>query len=493
MFWWICCFLLIAETSHAQCPLKDYPVTDNSAPVIIAGGGLTGLIAAYELQKAGIASIVLEKEIRVGGRVDTIYYPDGATAEAHMEEYWQHTPNKELLDELNVPVMISCPHPSVIIDGKVLPQGGKCGKKYFDSMFTKEESAALKKWNDKTWALYHQLHATFFQGKPMPANLKEFMNISFAEYVKRAALPRKVSEWIRITLEPEISIGWDHISALDGIDESRILLESPEGYGEMNYHVAGGNNGYINALESKLPKGSIRLDARVTKIEQDSNQVIVTYLDQETKTSKTVKGLYALVTVPLFAIEKISFSPPLPKETQQAISTTRFSSYVKIHFRVKREAEKLWQQYGKDGLFTLYTDSELGAIYNATDFEEQLSKDHDLIITLLAHKETAKEWSRLPPDQVLHLAKAKLDKMFPGFSNYITSEQVHQYPTAIAYWPFELKRSRFDDLAVALRKPFDRIQIGGDTTENSHSEGAAQAAIRMSDFLIDMCGKATKN
>lgn len=70
---------------------------------------------------------------------------------------------------------------------------------------------------------HHQLHATFFQGKPMPANLREFMKISFAQYVKQGDLPRK-------------------------------------------------------------------------------------------------------------AIDKISFSPPLANEMQKTISTTRFSSYVKIHF-----------------------------------------------------------------------------------------------------------------------------------------------------------------
>jgi monoamine oxidase len=67
-------FLLFVVGAHAQCPLKEYPVTDHSAPVIIIGGGLTGLIAAYELRKAGISSMILEAEDRVGGRVDTIYY-----------------------------------------------------------------------------------------------------------------------------------------------------------------------------------------------------------------------------------------------------------------------------------------------------------------------------------------------------------------------------------------------------------------------------------
>ena len=58
------------------------------------------------------------------------------------------------------------------------------------------------------------------------------------------------------------------------------------------------------------------------------------------------------------------------------------------------------------------------------------------------------------------------------------------YPTSVAYWPVREGRSRFDALARELRRPQGRIWIGGDTTENSHSEGAVQAALRMAGQLI---------
>ena len=58
------------------------------------------------------------------------------------------------------------------------------------------------------------------------------------------------------------------------------------------------------------------------------------------------------------------------------------------------------------------------------------------------------------------------------------------YPTAVAYWPLELGRSRYDALAQELRRPQGRVWIGGDTTENSHSEGAVQAAQRMAREIV---------
>jgi monoamine oxidase len=94
------------------------------------------------------------------------------------------------------------------------------------------------------------------------------MRISFADFVARDRLPRKVSEWIRVTVEPEMAIEWDAISALDGIDEMRLFLDSPDGFGEKNYHVAGGNTRFIEALAARLKPSQITTSARVTAIER---------------------------------------------------------------------------------------------------------------------------------------------------------------------------------------------------------------------------------
>ncbi len=81
-----------------------------------------------------------------------------------------------------------------------------------------------------------------------------------------------------------------------------------------------------------------------------------------------------------------------------------------------------------------------------------------------------------------------LDALFPGIGREVKLAEIFPYPTAVAYWPLSLGRSRFDDLAAALRTPEGNVWIGGDTTENSHSEGSVQAAQRMAAQVIAAVG-----
>ncbi len=54
---------------------------------------------------------------------------------------------------------------------------------------------------------------------------------------------------------PRSSQGWrsrNKIAALDGIDEMRLFLDTPEGFGEKSYYVRDGNTRFTEALASRL-------------------------------------------------------------------------------------------------------------------------------------------------------------------------------------------------------------------------------------------------
>jgi monoamine oxidase len=456
-------------------------VTD--APVVIVGGGLTGLTVAYELRKAGIEALVLEASPRLGGRIQTISFADGATAEAHMEEYFERNPAVPLLRELGLPLIEDVAHSTVRLEGRIRPyQGDGDRDTYLAGVFDAAGREAFLRWNAEAWRLYEALHESHYSGRPLPAELVALTGVSFADWVKGAGLPTAVSEWIRVTTEPEMAIEWDQISALDGIDEVRLFLDTPDGFGEKNYHVEGGNTRFVEALASHLPRDHLITSARVTAIEQDDRGVRLRVLMADSRYVE-VTGRMAVVTVPVSHLGRIQFSPDLSAEKQRAIATTRMGSYIKVNFRMAPGASRYWTIDGENAL-TLLSDSPAGSIYDVTDLQEAGTEEREGVLTLLLHARFARALMSEPADVIHERSADALDALFPGVRPHIRSSEIFVYPQAVAYWPLELGRSRFDDLANALREPQGRLYIGGDTTEDSHSEGAVVAALRMTRAIV---------
>ncbi|MCX2743344.1 FAD-dependent oxidoreductase [Mangrovivirga sp. M17] len=73
--------------------------------IIIVGGGLTGLVAAYTLQQNGINNfLLLEAQSRFGGRIDTLYHE---SLPIELGPTWVHANHFELLEllkDLGIPV-----------------------------------------------------------------------------------------------------------------------------------------------------------------------------------------------------------------------------------------------------------------------------------------------------------------------------------------------------------------------------------------------------
>ena len=54
--------------------LGQIPATEHGAEVAVIGGGLSGIVAAYELMKMGLKPVVYEAD-QIGGRLRTVGFP----------------------------------------------------------------------------------------------------------------------------------------------------------------------------------------------------------------------------------------------------------------------------------------------------------------------------------------------------------------------------------------------------------------------------------
>jgi monoamine oxidase len=225
----------------------------------------------------------------------------------------------------------------------------------------------------------------------------------------------------------------------------------------------------------------------VTTIERVADGgVRVRYLRDGLRYGEIAAGA-VVVTAPVYSLQTIQFLPPLSEAKTRAIKTARYGAYVKVHLVVDEAVEPLWKDQNGDSVLTLLSDSPAGSIYEASDFQDTLQatkRSPDRILTLLMHARFARDMLKLSADEMREHAVKSLDAIFPGVARHVKRAEIFVYPTAVAYWPVALKRSRFDADAVELRRPEGNIYIGGDTTEDSHSEGAVQAGMRMAAQLI---------
>ncbi len=468
------------------------PTTDS---VVVVGGGLGGLVVAHELARAGVDCRVLEAAGRPGGRVESTTYPDGVSAEAHMEEFWESNPIRPLLDELGLPLVEDVAHSSVVIDGRLHPYCGDGDRdQYLSGIFDDPEREEFLLFNARASGDLRTLEEA--GGRLSGAgHLTDLARTSLAEHVRHVVPLRRVREWIRIVVESETAVGWEQICALDGLAELAPFLDTDTGFGETNAHVVGGNDRLVEALVARLPDGTIRTGTRVVGVREDRDAVVICHRDTAGVDALTRAGRVVLM-VPTWSLSEIDLGGTLGARARHAVDSTGAGSYVKVLVRLRREALSLWECHGP-GLFTLLTDAAVGCLY-LTD----PGQPRDLVLTMLVPGRHAVRLSGCHRDDIGRMAVQSLvrhrlvwdgdvrpRRWSAGLEALVTDVQVHDYPRAVAYWPVDRGRSRFDADSWALREPHGRVHVGGDTTESSHSDGAVRSAYRIaSQILADLGG-----
>ncbi len=441
--------------------------TDSKSDVIIVGAGLSGLSTAYKLKKEGITFKILELTPRVGGRARTAKYQDGIKVEAGLAEFWESNPAVELIKELKLPYHESLTYSSAMIQGKIYPFTQNSNEEFLKFIFTEKERNALYKWNSQISKYLHQI-----KEKKFDKNLWALQNISLAEWIGKSGLPKKVQEWIRVSLEVEIGTTWDAISALDGIAEWHIFI----GKGEAPFELDNGNESLIGALADSVGRENIGLGMQVVRMKNLSDGVEVEAMDTSTFKHYIYKAKYAVSTIPLFRLAEVQIEPALTAERQQAIGTQTWGSYFTAHVFFDPAANKYWTTKKNESVLPILSDGPLGVIYSATSEK----KEGPVVVNLLITGPAAEKFNfrGMLMDQIRPELNQAFEKLWPGSSKLIKKYEFFRYhPRAIASWP--VGRSRFDKLSESLRKPQGQIYFAGDFTESSHSDGAVLSAIRV--------------
>lgn len=324
------------ELLHEPMPPRD---RRRPKQVCVIGGGIAGLVAAYELKNLGHDVTLLEADERCGGRILT----------------WRfNASNYGELGAMRIPLDHLC----------VWEYIRKFGLQ--DTRFVQDNVKAFyhlrgKRFRREPWNPVHppsrnlyRLRSSKYEKNPALV-LNEWIANQFKRLLTSEqwdvfnpapTLPtirkfEKYSVWQRIqgmlTAPPADRAffrneEWEYIGRATGIlwDEKNSYLEAlvasrPHFYTSM-YTIVGGMERLVEAFEKKLTK-EIQRSAPVTDIALDSKGVRVRW--NSGGQSRENRFEYVISTVPAGATVRIQFSPALPAEKYEALTNLSYQSAAK--------------------------------------------------------------------------------------------------------------------------------------------------------------------
>jgi len=302
--------------------------------VIVLGGGLAGLCAAYELQGQGHQVTVLEAQLRPGGRVRTLResFAPGLYAEAGAEQIPQ-------VHELTQ-------HYANVLDLKLLANAVTGMRSFYHVRGRRIIPGASTVWPFDLTNEERQLGLSGLARKYIEAATQQALAAGFAQQPVRAMEAwdaHKPGAWLRSLGASQgaaelltLGFGMNFGSA------ASYLLHRLNALGSrMSYRIEGGNDRLPHELSKRV---TVRYGTPVVKVNQDERAVRVFLRGGEPLSADRV-----VCTLPCPVIGKIFEDARLSQAKQRAIREQYYSRTVKVFLQSRT---RFWFKEGLSGNVT---------------------------------------------------------------------------------------------------------------------------------------------
>jgi len=284
------------------------PEATKKADVIIVGGGVAGLSAAYFLK--GKDWLLLEKEDHFGGNAYQEEY------EGHIfgtgSAYGYRGDHGDMLAKeigLNLP-LINMPDP-IIDNGKYAPDIWRTGIN--DLPYSKNVIASFKKYRDNIMKIDVQKNAAQLDSEPFTKYLA-----GYAPEITKLWDAYGPSNWGAFSEDTSALIGiTDSQNLIQGQDDQRVIL--PGGLGCITQKL-------VEVLKPRHGERMLR-DATVVAVVPDKDEVRVTYVQGEKIT--TVAAKVVLMCTAKYITARLVAG--LPNEQKQAMRRMRYTPYPMVN------------------------------------------------------------------------------------------------------------------------------------------------------------------
>jgi monoamine oxidase len=446
--------------------------------VIVLGAGLAGMLAAYELTRAGYKVRILEFQNRPGGRNwslrggDTYTELGGATQKVGYAAGNYFNPGPWRIPHHHRTLLHYCKafgvslepfiqynhntwmHSSEAFGGKPVRfntaaadfEGNiaellakSVNAKALDDAVTLEDRErlleALKGWGmlDKDYKYVSSLRASAHRGYERPPG----------GGINGAPIASKDLNSLHDVLDPQV---WSSIGFFMG-HEMQTTMFQPVGGMDM-----------IGKGFAKQVEGLITYNAKVSKVAQDDNGVAVTWTDTATGKTTDAKADWCVCTIPLSILGQMDLQ--VTDEMMAAIKAVPYSGQVKIGLEMKR---RFWEEdesiYGGHS----FTDQEIALISYPNN---NMFKDGPAVLLgAFAREMGAYRLAGMTPEQRIEVALQQGSVLHPAsyrkeFSNgaSVAWSRVPWAMGCCARWNDETRKEHYQTLVGMDR----RIVLAGE-------------------------------
>lgn len=445
---------------------RGLPAGATPQRVVIVGAGMAGLVAGYELQRAGHEVIILESQTRVGGRVLTLREPfsDGLHAEAGaMRIPLAHGLTLGYVAKFGLK---TAPFTTVNPEAYVYINGQQKRRKEFasDAQSFGLDPANLERPVDEAWdgviaPLLRRIEAEAWDGVT-----RENDQYSLREFLE-------VQGWSESQIEIFALI--NHMESLLSSGFMEILREEAGRWFTDVVTLPGGMDSLPRSFLPALDK-HIRYGARVRRIDHDKTGVVVKYSTAAGDTLVTADR--AIITVPFSVLRHIEVAPPLPRDKQRAVRQLHYDQSVKIFFQSR---SRFWEN--EDGIFggATVTDLPIRAMYYP---EHGRETGRGVLLASYTWAQDAERWGALNESQRISEALENVVTIHPRiadeFEGGATKAWHHDPHAGGAFAMFEPGQQTL--LHEAIIRSEGRLHFAGEHASLAHAwiQGAIESGLR---------------
>jgi len=307
--------------------------------VVIIGAGIAGLVAAYELDRAGHEPIVLEANQRVGGRVYTLRgFAPGLYGEAGaMRIPRVHDLTLGYCERFGLklrPFVMGNPKALVYVAGERMTAEQvetEPGRLRFDLEGAEVGRSFGALWDQAVADLRGLLEHDEDAG--WEAIVRDYDQYSLREFLESRGWSEGAIEMYGVMNFVESDL------------DNSVIEEFRESLGkafEDMQEIVGGMDLLPAAFYSPIQE-RVRFGAEVVGISQDPDGVIISYRTLAGRFAE--RADYAICTLPFSVLRHVEVTPRFSREKQRAVRQLNYSESTKILFQVRN---RFWET--EDGI-----------------------------------------------------------------------------------------------------------------------------------------------